>query len=387
VFVRDDAGVTEYGRAPGPAREPEGPEQRTARILRTQADHCEAMGSSLYAGLLRHAANDLLAGGPTAGVLHGHYADPSRSALALRMLGSIHALVLTGQAAELAAFYPSAGGTADAGPGARFAWPALREVLDVHRDEIRDWLRRAPQTNEVGRGAALAGALCYLVAEAAYPVRLAEIGASAGLNLRADHFWISGAGVSFGPESSQVRMPGAWRGQAPPVRPVEVVTRTGGDLAPVDPVSGDGRLLLCAYVWADQVDRLERLRGACELAAQVPADLRQEPATATIDRLRPEAGTWTVLWHSIMQQYLDHEEVREMTDGVAAIGAAATESARFAHVTLELAKGTPDTPVELTTWPGGVHRRLGTAPPHGVPVTWTHRAGLSGASLRRRVRF
>ena len=287
------------------------------------------------------------------------------------MLGGIHALVLTGRASELAAFYPSAGGTADAGSGARRAWPALREVLDVHRDEIRDWLLRPPQTNEVGRGAALAGALCYITAEANLPVRLVEIGASAGLNLRADHFWISGAGVSFGTESSPVRMPGAWHGEPPPVKPVEVVTRTGGDLAPVDPVSDDGRLLLTAYVWADQVERLERLRGACELAARVPADLRQEPAAATVARLRPGPGTWTVLWHSIMRQYLDHEEARELSDGVAAIGAAATQSAWFAHVTLELTKDTAHTPVEVTTWPGGARRRLGTAPPHGIPVTWT----------------
>jgi hypothetical protein len=367
VTVRDDGGVAEDGRA----REAPSPEQRTARILRTQAHHCEAMGSLLYGGLLRRAADDLLAGGPTAGVLDGHLADPGRSALALRMLGGVHALVLAGRAAELARFYPSAGGTADAGPGARQAWPALRRVLDEHRDEIRDWLPRPPQTNEVGRGAALAGALCHLVAEAVYPVRLVEIGASAGLNLRADHFWISGAGVSFGPESSPVRMPGAWRGQAPPVRPVEVITRTGGDLAPVDPVSSEGRLLLCAYVWADQVDRMERLRGACALAAQIPADLRQELAAATLARLRLEPGTWTVLWHSIMQQYLDSEQARELANGVAAIGATATDSARFAQITLELTRGTPDTPVELTTWPGGVRRRLGTAPPHGIPVTWT----------------
>lgn len=365
--VRDDAGVADHGRARGA----ESPEQRTARVLRTQARHCAAAGSSLYAGLLGHAADDLLAGGPVAGVLEGHLTDPGRSALALRMLGGVHALVLTGGAAELAAFYPSAGGTAEPGPGARRAWPAMREVLTEHRDEIRDWLKRPPQTNEVGRGAALAGALCYLAARAAYPVRLIEIGASAGLNLRADHFWISGTGLTFGPDSSPVRMPGAWRGHAPPVRPVEVVTRTGGDLAPVDPLSDDGRLLLSAYVWADQVDRMERLRGACELAARVPADLRREPALATIARLRPEPGSWTVLWHSIMQQYLDHEQMRQLAEGVAAIGAAATDSARFAHVTLELIKGTSDTPIELTTWPKAERRLLGTAPAHGIPVTWT----------------
>ena len=340
-------------------------------MLRTQASHCEALSSPLYAGLLRHAADDLLAGGPTAAVLDGHLADPGRSALALRMLGGVHALVLTGRAPELAGFYPAAGGSADVGPGAALAWPALRRVLDEHTEEIRSWLERPPQTNEVGRGAALAGALCYLVAETACPVRLVEIGASAGLNLRADRFWISGAGVSYGDQSSPVRMRGGWLGQPPPVRPVEVVSRTGGDLTPLDPLSEDGRVRLSAYVWADQVARMERLRGALDLAARIPADLRAEPASVTLAGIRLVPGTWTVLWHSIMQQYLDAEQARELTDGVAALGATATETARFAHVTLELVRGTPQTPVEGTTWPGATGRRLGTAPPHGLPVTWT----------------
>jgi len=338
--------------------------------LRIEAKHCEQLGSPLYAGLLRHAAADLLADGPTGAVLEGHLADPGRSALPLRMLGGVHALVLTGKAAELAAFYPTAAGTADPGPAAETAWPALHGVLSEQRNEIRAWLGHPPQTNEVGRGAALAGALCHLFARAAYPIRLVEIGTSAGLNLRADQFWISGEGVSHGPASSPVRMPGGWLGRPPPVRPVEVVGRTGGDLAPVDPVSAEGRLRLSAYVWADQVTRLERLRGACDLAATIPAELRQEPASTTVAKIKLEPGTWTVLWHSIMQQYLDAGQLVELADGVAALGAAATESARFAHVTLELVRGTMHTPVEVTTWPGGARRRLGTAPPHGFPVTW-----------------
>jgi hypothetical protein len=340
-------------------------------VLRTEASHCDTLSSPLYAGLLRHAAEDLLAGGPAAAVLDGHLADPGRSALALRMLGGVHALVLTGRAPELAEFYPTAGGSSDAGPEAALAWPAMRRALGEHTKEIRSWLERPPQTNEVGRGAALAGALCYLVAESARPVRLVEIGASAGLNLRADRFWISGAGVSYGDESSPVRMSGGWLGQPPPVRPVDVVSRTGGDLTPVDPLSEEGRLRLRAYVWADQVARMERLRGALDLAAQIPADLRAEPASATVAGISLVPGSWTVLWHSIMRQYLDAEQSRELADAVAAVGATATESARFAHVTLELVKGTPQTPVEVTTWPGGTRRLLGTAPPHGLPVTWT----------------
>jgi len=345
--------------------------ERTARILRTQATHCEVLGSALYAGLLRHSAEDLLADGPTAGVLEGHLTDPGRSALPLRMLGGVHALVLTGQARELAAFYPSAGGTADPGQGAGLAWPALRDVLEVHMAQIRTWLPRPPQTNEVGRGAVLAGALCHLLAEEDLPVRLVEVGTSAGLNLRADRFRISGAGVSFGPPSSPVRMNDVWRGKPPPVRDVAVISRTGGDLAPVDPVSEEGRLLLLAYVWADQADRLERLRGACDLASDVPAEIRRESASETIAGIELQPGTWTVLWHSIFQQYLDAAQMGEMAAGVAGLGASATETARFAHVTLELAKPGPDTPVEVTTWPGGACRVIGTALPHGIPVTWS----------------
>jgi hypothetical protein len=352
-----------------PAGQVESPVQRTARILGMQAAACDDLGSPLYGGLLRLAAADLLAGGPVADVLDGHLTDPGRSALALRMLGGAHALVLAGEAPELAAFYPSAGGTADPGQGSARAWPALRRLLASRRDTVRTWLDHPPQTNEVGRGAVLAGLLCYLAAEAALPVRLAEVGASAGLNLRADRFAISGAGVSYGDLSSPVQMPDGWRGVPPPVGPVEVIWRTGGDISPVDPATATGRTRLTAFVWPDQVDRLARLRGAIELASAVPADLRAEPASRTVARIGLEDRTWTVLWHSIMRQYLSAQESAALAAGVASLGAAATGSARFAYLTFELvAHGRP--PAELVTWPGEVRRRLGTAPAHGVPVTW-----------------
>ncbi len=303
-------------------------------------------------------------------MLAGHLADPGRSALPLRMLGGVHALVLTGRAGDLARYYPSTGGTADPGQDASAAWPAFRDVLAGQSDEVRAWLPSPPQTNEVGRGAVLAGALCHLAGQAPGPVRLFEVGASAGLNLRADRFRITGAGISYGQESSPVQLTGAWRGRPPQPRPVEVIARTGGDLAPVDPVSAEGRLRLTAYVWPDQAARLARLRGGLDLAAKVPADLRAEPAAVTVAGIRPEPGTWTVLWHSIFRQYLDADQSADLDAAVAAAGDRAYGTARFALVTLELIRGTPDTPVEVTTWPGGVRRRLGTAPPHGLPVTW-----------------
>ena len=52
----------------------------------------------------------------------------------------------------------------------------------------RGALDQPPQTNEVGRSAALLGGLLVLVDRFQLPVRLFEIGCSAGLNLRADHY-------------------------------------------------------------------------------------------------------------------------------------------------------------------------------------------------------
>jgi hypothetical protein len=340
--------------------------------VRRQAVACRELGSPLYAGLLDHAADDLLADGPVAAVLDGYLGAPWRSALALRMLGGVHALVLTGQAPELAAFYPSAGGTADPGPGAARAWAALRPVLAAQRDAVRAWLDRPPQTNEVGRAAALLGGLRHIGAQARLPVRLVEIGASAGLNLRADRFHVAGEAGRYGDPSSRVTLTGAWLGTPPPEGPIEVAERTGGDRSPIDPTTDSGRLALAAYVWPDQHQRMERLRGALEVAATVPADLRQELASDTLERTVLADGSWTVLWHSILRQYLDDGQRAAVTEGISALGAAATASARFAWLCLEPHRRTSNGEclVTLTTWPGGTPRALGSAPPHGLPVSW-----------------
>jgi hypothetical protein len=345
------------------------PAERTALLLRRQAEACRDIGSPLYGDLLEHAAADLLAGGPVADVLRGHLDTRPSSVLALRLLGGAHALALAGRAPELARWYPSAGGIADAQPGSPRAWAALRATLAQHLDEIREWLDWPPQTNEVGRAAALIGGLLHLTARAALPVRLVEVGASAGLNLRADRFCVPGDSGQYGDPHSPVVLNHGWQGASPPAGTIEIVSRTGGDLAPIDPVTARGRLILTAYVWPDQADRLTRLRGACELAERVPADLRAESATATLGRTELTDGTWTVVWHSIFRQYLDEAQRTELADGVARLGAAATPRARFAHLYLEQSR-VGGCPVTLTTWPGGLTQVLGSASPHGIPVRW-----------------
>jgi len=338
-------------------------------LLRRQGDACREIGSPLYGDLLEQAADDLLAGGPVADVLRGHLDTRPSSVIALRMLGGAHALALSGRAPELARWYPSAGGIADTESGSPRAWAALRQTLAEHADEVREWLGSPPQTNEVGRAAALIGGLLYLTAMAALPLRLVEVGASAGLNLRADLFCVPGDSGRYGDPRSPVVLSHGWQAAAPPEGTIEVVSRTGGDLAPIDPATPQGQLTLTAYVWPDQAERLARLRGACEIAGRVPADLRAESATATMARTELADGTWTVVWHSIFRQYLDEAQRGELAAAVERLGAAATEGARFAYLYLEQSRA-GGCPVTLRTWPGAHARVLGAASPHGIPVRW-----------------
>src|SRR3954454_5091325 len=139
--------------------------------FRTQAVGCETLGSPMYGELLARLADDLEAGGPTAQVLRGHEDDPGPSGLALRLAGGLHRLVLAGAATELAAYYPTVGGIWTAG-----GVTAVLDLLDRRGDDVVPLLDQAPQTNEVGRSAALLGGLLRITERRRLPVRLFEIG-------------------------------------------------------------------------------------------------------------------------------------------------------------------------------------------------------------------
>jgi hypothetical protein len=339
--------------------------------VRRQARACADLGSPMYADLLTRLAADLEHDGVFSRVLAGHEHDPGPSALALRLLGSVHRLVLEGRAPELARFYPSVGGSWSPGAG----WSAFARYAADSPETIRAHLDQAPQTNEVGRAAALLGGLRHVAAEHRLPVRLREIGASGGLNLRADRYcYLDEDGREHGDVDSPVRLAGAWRGRTPPEADVRVTDRLGSDIAPVDPATEEGRLTLLSYVWPDQVARCARLRDALDVAAAVPAQVRQQGAREFVDGLDLVEGATTVLWHSVMWQYLDRDDQQAVRTRIEALGAQATAGCGFAHLLLEPSRpGSQDEHeflVVLRTWPGGEHRVLGVAAPHGLPATW-----------------
>lgn len=338
--------------------------------LRSQGRFCAASGSPMYGELFELVAKDVEAGGVFATILSGHEDDPARHAVPLRLLGGLHRLVLDGRAPELRRWYPSTGGTWDA----ESAWPEIVGTAAHQWNSLRAALDQPPQTNEVGRSAALVGGLLRLNRESDFPVRLFEIGSSAGLNLRADHYRYRFADGQWGPVDSPVTIDDAWHGALPPEGGLRIVERRGYDVAPIDVTAADGEMTVLSYVWPDQDARLGRLRGAIQVARHVPAGLKRQRAADAVAGLTLADGALTVLWHSITWQYLSAEERDAVRAGVGALAGRAARRSPFAHLTLEPARDGPGTPIRFVvrarSWPGGELKILGECHPHGPPVNW-----------------
>jgi hypothetical protein len=333
--------------------------------FRVQVRHCRGAGSPLTAAVLEAAADDLEAGGVCADLLGPLAGDPPGSVPPLRLAGALHRLVLERRAPALALHYPTVGGT----PGD--VGPVVLDTVREHLEDLRALVQRPVQTNEVGRSSALLGGLLHVQAHTGLPVRLLEVGASGGLLLGVDRYAHEVAdGVVLGDPGSPVRLRAPWRGRAPEPGPVHIAERRGCDPAPLDPASTEDRLTLTSYVWADQVERFERLRGALQLAAADPPVVERLGAHDFLQRelavARP--GVVTVVWHSVVRQYLAPQERAAVADLLEAAGSRGSEQAPLAHLWLE-----PDRDrftVGLTTWPGGRTSVLADCEGHGPPVVW-----------------
>ena len=342
--------------------------EQTATLLREQAEACASFGSPLYSDLLTRAAGDAASGGVVFDLLSGYRAaNPRADALALRLMAAVHRLVLTGEALELGAHYPSVGGSA---PG---AWPAFERVLTAHQHRLGTLIALPCQTNEVGRAAALAFGFFDAALSTALPIRLLEVGASAGLNLRFDHYRYGGGGAAWGRPGSPVDLTGLWA-HAPRGLPeaISVAERRGCDPRPVDPATEDGRLSLEASLWADQVERFTRLRGALEIARRVPVMVDRASVESWLPGQLSESrpGLATIIYHSIVEEYLGPSVRRSLRLCLSEAGAAASEDAPIFWLKLEPVTDSTGLryAVSLTRWPTGAERIVAWSGPHGNEV-------------------
>jgi hypothetical protein len=344
-----------------------------AKRFRRHAEALERSGRSpLCVALMRGGAENIDDGGLVADLFDGVPAPPG-SVPQLRLMAALHYLVLSGRAPELAGFYPSAGG--DRSPEA--VWPVALAALKQNAELARGRLRRTVQTNDPGRSTVLYAALLWLTDRYRLPIRLLEIGASAGLNLFADRYCYLVGGEVLGDPSSPVRFREPWE-RAPAIDVVaaadrlRVIDRSGCDRHPLNAADREDQLTLLSYIWPDELERFARTRAAFEVAVDRPGLVAAASADEWLRSvLAPTDGALVVVWHSLFRQYVPGAEWEALE---AAYRDGLTAGAGDAPVVWLSMEPEPDHNhgVQLTvrTAPGEPATALARCGDHGPPLIW-----------------
>lgn len=353
-----------------------GDDDRAQIVLKAfahQADACERLGSP-FMGQLCRLVHERLTDNSQIGKLVLTWPgdpSPSKDSVPLRFCGALHALVLSGRDARLAAAYPPT----ETDPES--LWAAIEASLTEHAAFIAEWMRSPPQTNEVRRSSALYAGLCVAAAKTGLPLRLMELGASAGLNLICDAYGYRYGAISAGAAQSKLLLEPEWRGEPllPEIAaPFDVAARQGCDLNPLGVHDAQDRLRLTAYLWADQADRLARTGSAIDIArsGDFAFDIaRQDAAGWLADQIaRPADGTARVVMHSIAWQYFPADTQAVCRSIIEEAGAAATAHTPLAWLSMEADGGADGAALTLRLWPGDSSLDLGRADFHGRWIDW-----------------
>jgi hypothetical protein len=250
----------------------------------------------------------------------------------------------------------------------RATWDDIGSALVEHGAFLRRWAEEQDvQTNEVQRAWALLPG--FLSLADGRPFDLLELGPSAGLNLMWDRYGYRYGTGSWG--SGGLELSGDDRVPPPASllsRRVAVARRRGIDLSPVDVTTEHGARLLQAFVWADQTQRLERLRRAIEVVRADPPELISGDYVEVLARLLADRreGTQLVVFQTASTMYLEQS-------GLAKVRAALHEAARQEPLVFLTTGRAPDDDgfaLEVERYPDGRRRRLAVFDFHGEWLDW-----------------
>lgn len=337
------------------------------------ANHRDQPGGSVFTSRLAQVLIDVLDETSAVGrrVLEWP-GNPHDDAVGLRVFAALHALARTGAVAELSAVYPPAQAT-DAQLEA-----AVRAAIEDADPFLARYLDSPPQTNEVGRSGVVLGAALILAQRFGHPLRLYEIGSSAGLNLRmADYAYDLGNGRRWGSPNAALTVHSDWRGNnLPPLdAPLIVESARGCDVSPLDPRDDTDAARLVSYVWADQYDRLERIEAALWNAREDDIAVEQADAAEWIEARcsepQPE-GVTRLVFHSMVWSYLNEPTQQRITAALERAGSASTANSPLAWLRYEndFLPDKPSARLDLRVWPDGADTMLGRAQYHGRWVEW-----------------
>ncbi len=312
-----------------------GTPSRQREIFERQAGYCDGR-SPLYAELCRRLAVD-----PRV----EEVAPDLKWDFPLRLLGALHFLVLGGEA----------------------TWDDIDAALIGRTAFLREFTAtRDVQTNEVQRSWALVPA--FLSVADGRPLELLELGPSAGLNLVWDRYRYRYSTGTWG--SGGLELSGEDRVPPPPEllgRSVEVVRRRGVDLNPVDVTTETGARLLQSFVWADQTERLERLRRAIDVLREDPPELISGDYVEELPALLADRvlDAQLIVFETASTQYLHGEQLEQLRAALSAAG-------EVVFLTTRTIRGREGYSLEAVRWPGGESRELEFFDFHGAWLEWTH---------------
>ncbi len=342
--------------------------ESVGEALEWHANHCDRADAPITARVIR----SLLAVMQTdtaSGRRLAHWAGKGiEDALALRVVGGLHSLHLSGEEPRLEPVFT--GRVTDQAQVDAIVCDAV-QTFDF---KLLPWFDGPPQTNEAGRSASVMAGLLWLSGKLGPKFELNEIGASAGINTMMARFAFDLGGVKAGPCLSSIRIAPEWRGDPPPAEPVEIVGAQGCDVAPIDLTDPAQADRLKAYIWTDARERMARMDAAIAMAKRMPPELvKMDAADFVEQRLAGEQhdGVNRVLCHTIMWQYLPMATRDRITGLMEEAGAQATAEKPLAWVSLETNRATFKHELRVRYWPGGEEWvQLAEAHPHGAWVEW-----------------
>lgn len=335
-----------------------------------QAEACAALGSAFTAQLCELMATHRFSAPKLEEKLAIWPGDVTYRvhSVPLRVCGALNALARSGQVPELTALYPPHHTNK---LDAHF-WQVLDDAVCAHESQILDQLDFAPQTNEVRRASALMPALLRLLQQFELPIKLYEMGASAGLNLALDHFGYKLGEQYYGPQDAPFSLQPDWQGPPPPSAHLNIVERRGCDLNPLNVATPDGKERLMSYIWPDQTERVARTELAIQLATQLAVRVdKLDAATWLKQQLTVrEPGYLHVVFNTVAFQYFPPAAQLEIRAFLDQIGGEEKSNCPLAWVQLETDGNRPGFAITQQVWPGGEEAELGRADAHGRWVTW-----------------
>ncbi|MGY6694953.1 MAG: DUF2332 domain-containing protein [Roseinatronobacter sp.] len=333
---------------------------------RAQAEACAALGSPFTARLLQLVADRISPGSDVSNrLLEWPEARLKSDAVALRLTGALHHLVLTQASPDLICLYETPQAFSD-----DQIWQRISASFEQHSVRILQFLDSAPQTNELRRSSVLIAAAHWLTHTYQMPLVLSELGSSAGLNLLWDNYRLSVNGQHFGPDEPVLTLTPHWSGSGPIDARPRILNRAGVDLNPLNAAQDEMRLL--AYIWADQPDRLARTKSALRLAKKKSPKISAENAVDWLETRLSERLPQTVhfVYHTVTWQYFSEADRLRGEQVFKDAGKRASTDAPLVRFSMEQDASGPGAALQMHLWPDDQRMYFGRADFHGRWVDW-----------------